>query len=47
MVEEALRVESIPVVIAGEHPARRWGAFLAFSAVFLVYALIAMLTIFR
>lgn len=46
MVEEALRLESTPVVIRGEGPAGRWGVFLIFSAVFLLYALIAMLAIF-
>jgi hypothetical protein len=46
MVAEALRIESTPVFIPAKWPGR-WGVFLIFFAVFLLYALIAMLTIFK
>src|SRR5262249_52847400 len=46
MVAEALRIESIPVAVPVERPGR-WGVFLIFFAIFLVYALIAVLTIFK
>jgi hypothetical protein len=46
MVAEALRVESTPVLIPAEWPGR-WGVFLIIFAVFLLYALIAMLTVFK
>jgi hypothetical protein len=47
MVEEALRIESRPLVIPGERPAGRRRIFLIFSAFFLLCALIAIFTIFR
>jgi hypothetical protein len=46
MVAEAVRIESTPVVIPAEWPGR-WGVFFIFSAVFLLYTLIAMLAIFK